>query len=157
MGFMGKIKQMFGIGGVKVVCAPATNDISSAGGSVDGRVELTSKTDQHVTKVEARMVELWTTGRGQEKKTKELEMGKVLVAADVPLKAGESKTLTFTLPYAVGKSMNDRLKEKGGAIGAIGKLGAFAAGEKSEFELRVSAGVKGTMLSSSAKVPMRMA
>ena len=39
MGFMGKIKQMFGIGGVKVQCTPSTTDISSNGGSVDGRVE----------------------------------------------------------------------------------------------------------------------
>jgi hypothetical protein len=155
MGFMGKIKQWMGIGGVKVTLA-ASGPLSSTGGAVAGTVQLTSKSDQHVNDLVVKVYELYSTGRGKEKRTREIDMGKLSIAQHLDLKAGETKDLSFSLPYTVSKSINDKLKEKGGMIGALGKLGSMAEAERSEFYVKASASVKGTALSSSDKAAMKM-
>lgn len=155
MGFMGKIKQWMGIGGVKVSLR-ATGPLSNSGGSVTGAIQLTSKSDQQVTEVIVKVYELYSTGRGKEKRTREIDMGKATVAQNIDMKAGESKDLEFTVPYTVSKSINDNLKEKGGMIGALGKLGSMAEAERSEYYVKASAKVKGTVLSPSDKAAMKL-
>ena len=55
------------------------------------------------------------------------------------------------LPFTVRKSMNDKLKEKGGALGALGKLSSLADAERSEFALKASADVRGSPAGSVSK------
>jgi len=155
MGFMGKIKQWLGIGGVKVTLQ-ATGPLSSGGGSVAGAIQLTAKSDQQILEVIVKVYELYSTGRGKEKRTREIDMGKATVSQNIDLKAGESKSLDFTVPYTVSKSINDNLKEKGGVVGALGKLGSLAEAERSEYYVKASAKVKGTVLSPSDKAAMKM-
>ena len=141
MSFFAKIKQFFGVGTIKVTLnAPGTFNTND--GLIEGTIKLEAKSDQSVVSLEVRLDEEYTTGRGDEKKTKTFEIGKIKLAG-FDMKAGETKDVAFKLSYTYSKSDNEAMAEKGGVMGGIGKLGSFASGEKSEFKLVATCDVKG--------------
>ncbi len=149
MGFFDGIKQFFGVGGVDVVvqCDP---QVAKAAGVLNGAVTLTAKSDQQVLTLDVKLLEEWTTGRGDEKETKEFELGKIQLPG-MELKKGETRTVGFQLPFGLIKSNADQLKEHGGALGTLGSMAAFANAEKSLFTVVAEADVKGTALDPTGK------
>jgi hypothetical protein len=145
MGFFSSIKDKLGIGGVKVVLDVPGN-VEKSSKQFDGKVTLTSKSDQFVIDLTVKLIEKYTTGRGEEKKTKEFDLGVVKVPCNFDIKTGETKVIPFTLNFEILKSSNDELKEKGGVMGGIGKLGSFANNEKSEYSVIATADVKSAAL-----------
>ena len=141
MGFIDKIKNFFGIGGVKVQIK-APGQISKAEGVVNGTIILTSKSDQEVVDIEVKLVEEFTTGRGDNKSTEEYTLGEMKIPGGYTIKAGETKEVPYSLPWALLKSNNDELAEKGGMLGGIGKLGKFASAEKSAYKVWATCDVK---------------
>ena len=158
MGFLQTVKQWVGIGGVKFeIMCDAQYPIGSGTGNVAGKLSLMSKSDQHVTKIEVKVVEEKTTGRGAEKSTREYDLGKItLPNSEFDIKAGETKTVDFTVPFKVVKSVSDAMKDKGGALGALGKGMAFMDGEKTAYFVKASGSVKGTALGPSASKPIQL-
>jgi hypothetical protein len=141
MSFFAKIKQIFGVGTVKVTLnAPATFNTND--GVIEGSIHLEAKSDQTVLSLKVELKEEYTTGRGDDKTTKTFEIGEVKLAG-FDMKSGEVKDVAFTLPYSYAKSDNEAMAEKGGVMGGLGKLGSMASGEKSEFRLWVTCDVKG--------------
>lgn len=156
MGFFGKIKGFFGIGGVKVTLE-IPKEIGKEDGKVTGKVTLFSKSDQHVLSLKLKMIEEYSTGRGENKTTKEFTLGKLNLVKEkdaFDMKAQENKVYDFELPYELLKSKNDQMKEKGGVSGALGKMGSFMDAEKSKFFIEAEADVKGTALDPSDKKPI---
>lgn len=144
MSFFGKIKQFLGIGTVKVTLnAPGT--FKTEDGKIDGSLNLVAKSDQVVESLVIRLDEEFTTGRGDDKKTKTYEIGKVKLPG-FEMKAGETKDVPFSLAFSYAKTSNEELAEKGGVMGGLGKLGSFASGEKSEFKIVATCDVKGASL-----------
>jgi hypothetical protein len=142
MSFFGKVKQFFGAGTVKVeLTVPA--QVQKAAGQLSGKAVLNAVSDQHVIDVVVTLTETWSTGRGEDKEAKQFELGKVKLAEALDMKAGESRPFDFVLPFELIKSNADQLKEKGGALGMLGKAAAFANAEKSKYEVKVVADVKG--------------
>ena len=143
MGFWAKLKQRLGIGGVKLnlnVGGQAPKD----GPELTGAVTMMSKNDQLIESLHFKLIEKYTTGRGDNQETKEFELGKISQPGPIAIRAGESKTLDFVLPFESVSSVHDKLKAKGGALGALGKASSFLAKEQSEYEVWVNADVKGT-------------
>lgn len=151
----GKLKQALGIGTVKVELT-VPGQVSKAGNSLNGTVRLIAKSDQEVTNIRIKLIESFTTGRGDERKTKEFTLGEMSLPQQLLLKDGEVKDVEFTLGYKILKSGNDNLKEMGGAFGALGKLGAMADNEKSEYHITAVADVKGTALDPSDRKAIRL-
>lgn len=141
MGFFNKLKSGLGIGGVKVNLQ-VPGQISRSARNVVGQVVLTSKSDQEVKCITIKLMEEWTTGRGENKKTKEYELGKITLNNQFAIKANETKEVPFTLDYRFFKSENDVLKEgKTKFERGIGMLGKFADNEKSEYFFHAEADV----------------
>jgi sporulation-control protein spo0M len=155
MGFFSNIKNKLGIGGVKVDLQ-CPGQVAKADGAVSGKVVLTTKSDQEVASGKVKVIEVYTTGRGDDKKEKTYTLGEVSLAGGFMLKTGETKELSFTVPFKILKSDSDELKEKGGALGAIGKLGAFANAEKSEYFVEAEVDVKAAALDPSDKKPIKL-
>ena len=155
MGFMAKVKQWFGIGGV-TVDLQCENQISKQAGMVNGAVTLTSKSDLHVLTVDVSLIEEWTTGRGEDKETKDLELGKIRLGGNFDIKAGEEKTVQFQLPFELVKSNAEQLQERGGALGALGSVAKFANNEQSEYFVVADCDVKGTALDPSDKKQVQL-
>ncbi len=155
MGFFQTIKNKLGIGGVKVKLE-VPGQVSKEEGVVHGKVILTSKSDQDIIELEVKVIEEYTTGRGEDKKTKEFTLGEVKIPCGWPIKSGETKEIAFSVPFELLKSSNDRLKEKGGALGAIGSIGAFANNEKSAYFVDADVDVKSAALDPSDKKEIRI-
>ena len=150
MGLLDTVKGWFNIGGVSVKLQGVNPMVPKTGHQISGKVLLSTKTDKQVKNMAYKLVWKQTTGRGNEQKSKEYVLGESALNEPFELKKDETKTLDFTIPYSIDKS----LKDMGGMLGAIGKIGAFATAEKNEYFVRAECGVKGAAFSPSASVPV---
>lgn len=147
MSFFGKIKQGLGIGTASLeIVMPV--QIDKAAGQVTGRLALTGKSDQTVKSVNIKLVELYTHGQGEEKRTKEFVLGELPVYKGEPfsLKADERKEMDFVLPFSLKLSGSQSLAQKDGVLGVLGKAAVFASSEKSDFQIRATADLDGVAL-----------
>lgn len=144
MSFFGKIKQMMGIGTVKVQIDTQPS-FKVEDGVINGKINLTGKSDQEIVSLHIKLEEVYSTGSGENKKTTEITLGEMKLPGRM-MKAGETVAVDFSLPFVYGKSNNEQLSEKGGLMGGIGKLGQLANNEKSSFQIVATADVKGAAL-----------
>lgn len=145
MSFWNKVKQFFGIGGVKLQLQVQPS-YSKKEGLIQGKITITTKSPQTLQEIKLKLEEVWHTGRGDQKTSKTFQLG----SSSIPgftIQPGESKTIDFTLPFEILKSEADRLKEKGGFVGSLGKLEAFANAESSSYTIIASAETQGTAFS----------
>ncbi|QQR54794.1 sporulation protein [Candidatus Peregrinibacteria bacterium] len=150
--FFAKIKLFFGIGTVKVLLeAPET--FSAGDKSIEGTVTIIGKSDQKITKITVKMIEDYVKNakNGQAQK-KRFTLGEINVGKAFEIKQGEEKKIDFKLPFEMVKSTNDQLKDKGGALGALGGLGSMLDQEKSEYKLQAIADVEAASIDPMAEV-----
>jgi hypothetical protein len=152
MGFLDTVKGWFNIGGVAVKIRDVDPRVSRKGGRITGNAVLTTKSDKQVLKLDYKFVLRRTTGRGEEQKTKEYVLGRSGHGEPFDLKKGETKTVPFEIPYAVDTT----LKDLGGVLGAIGKVGSFLSSEREEFFVVCNCDVKGAALDPSDKVAVTL-
>ncbi len=148
MGLWSTIKGWLNIGGVKVMLQSVPTQVSRSGNELNGQLQLSSKSEKHVLKIEYKLVEEEVSGRGDDKETKEQLLGRSTMSDSFDIKADENKTLDFSISYAVP----ERLADKGGVMGSVGKLGAFASGQKLKYFVVAECDVKGTPLDPSDRV-----
>jgi hypothetical protein len=141
-GCFNAIKGWFNIGGVKVKFKNVADNVSWSGNQVRGSVELSAKSDRYVAGVHFKFVQKRTVKEDGKKKTKENVLGETSQALNLDMHAGENRTVDFQLPYSASKS----LKDKGGLLGGVGKLAAFATGETDEYLLIAEADVDGALV-----------
>ena len=147
MGFFDKIKGWLNIGGIKVQLQGVPSSLSKVEGKAAGSIVLTTKSDKHVLKLTAELVEEKTTGRGDDKKTKKQTLGQWVKDGAFDIKTDATETYEFEFDYQIPQG----LKDAGGALGAVGKLGAFASAEKIEYYIVAECDVKGTAMDPSAR------
>src|SRR5262249_46308274 len=126
MGMWSTIKGWFNIGGVSVKLKDVNPLVPKSGNTITGKVLLTCKQGKQVVKLDYKFIMKKTTGRGNEKESKEFTLGETNFDQPFELKKDESKTLDFAINYAIEKA----LKDMGGVLGGIGKIAAFASNEK---------------------------
>jgi hypothetical protein len=148
MGLLDTVKGWLNIGGVKVEVQDVNPMVPRNGNEIHGKAVLTSKSDKEVQKLVYKFLLRKTSGRGNERKTKDFILGQSSSNEPLTIKGGETRTIDFTIPYSVEKG----LKDMGGVLGTVGKLAAFAASEKLEYLVIVECHVKGTALNPWNKV-----
>lgn len=155
MSFLSKLKQMAGIGtlDVKVQMAPHFQATDTA---LTGTLHITAKSDQSVVKILLELEEKFESGRDDDKKTKLFTLGSLRLEQPFEMKSGEVKALPFSVPFELKQSSNDQLKAKGGLMGTIGKMGAWADDEKRSYEFRAVVDVKGTSLDPRDSVSLKL-
>ena len=146
MGMWDTVKGWFNIGGVKVKLQDVPTQVSKTGNTIGGKVILTAKNPKQVQKVVYKFLRRRTSGRGDEKKTDDHVIAQKVIPEPFELKAGERKEMDLHIDY----TLSQELKDMGGVLGGIGKLGAFASGEKDEFFIIAECSVKGTAFNPSA-------
>ena len=142
MAFFDKIKQFFGIGTLSVKLNVPTT-FSAKEGVLKGALTITGKSDQDIVSVEIELQEKWSKGKGDDVTEKTFTLGQIKMNEAFSVKKDEVKTINFEVPYEIIKSDNDKLKEKGGVLGGLGKMGSFLDSEKSEFTVIATVDVKG--------------
>lgn len=158
MGFMDKVKGFLNIGGPKLSIKEIEQPITGKFGVVSGTAVFTTQRPARVVKFTQRFLRETTTGTGDEKKTETTVIGLQENELDVDLAANEVLEWPIHISYD-SASLTERMAEKGGMLGALGKAGQFAGkfSEKGleDFFVEVSADVVGTPLDPSDKVPVR--
>lgn len=155
MGFFNKIKDKLGIGGVSIDFT-VPSQIQRAGQKISGTIKLTTKSQQQVMSIKAILEEEFTEGVGDNRGSKTYELGKWTSFEPFTIDPGELKDIPFEIDFKELQSNNDQLIERGGAFGALGKLGKLAGREKSEFFVRVDVDVKSAVLDPSEKKPVKL-
>ena len=154
MSFFSKIKQFAGIGTLDVrVEGPAS--LTPGSTEVQGRVHITAKSDQQVLSIVVELREEFKSGRGDEQKEQRFVLGSLRLGEQYALREGETRAVPFSFPIQFLKSNNDTLKEKGGLLGGLGKLGALAANEQSTFKLHAVVDVQGTSLDPTGELDVK--
>ncbi len=155
MSLFGKIKQGLGIGTASVALqVPGQVDRNS--GEVAGKVTITAKSDQKVKSIKVRLLEEYSTGRGDDKTEKEYELGEVVLDQPFEIKKDERREVEFRLPFKLALSSNQALAGQKGALGALGKAAVFAGGEKSEYKVTASVDLEGVALDPDDSKPIRL-
>jgi hypothetical protein len=135
MSIFQKIKAFFGIGLMDVVLDVPNTTFRAGDTAIVGTIRMTAKSDQRIKEVDLQMEEKWSKGSGDEKTEKTFSLGKKVWKEAFDMKAGETKEIPFELEFSYEKSLEDRLKEKGGVIGGLGAAAKFLSSEKSNFWL----------------------
>ena len=107
---------------------------------------MTTKSDQTITELEVTLTEKWSTGRGDQKQTKEFKLGQMKLPAGFAIKPGDMKEIPFELPFKMINSENDKYTEQGGVLGGLGKIGAFADAEHSTYRVVAAISAKGVVI-----------
>ena len=129
MGFFGKLKNLAGVGGAKVTLK-VDPTIKKDAGTINGSVLITSKSDQHLLTLKVKLEQRITTGRGDDKDRKRYKLGEIREVLNMDIVKDEEMTMDFEVPFKLNAGTMDNLASKGGALGAIGKVGKFASNEK---------------------------
>jgi hypothetical protein len=158
MSFFGKVKKFFGAGAPVVELVGVNPEPYKKDYVLSGAIRLKAKDACRVKSLRAVFVEETETGRGNERQveTKKIAQTEHFAAAGqeglvgYPLEVGAESEQVFNFNLT-GISLQKPLSAEGGALGTIGKLGAFATNEKRSYKLEIEANVEGVALSPSAK------
>ena len=145
MGFFSKVKDKLGIGGVKAVLE-VPKSVSKTVDFIEGKIILTTKSEQEITDIEVTLIEDFSIGSDDEKTQKRFELGKVTFNDHFSISPGETKEIPFCLPFAFIKSKSDNMQDKGGFMGALGTASKFLDSEKSKFSVQASIDVKSAFI-----------
>ncbi len=156
MSLLSSFKQLVGIGGVKASLEMQNLTLPKTGGTVTGSITYTSASAQRVEAITVELEEKYTTGSGQQKSSRFFTLGTLTLNTGFDLAAGETKTVPFTFLYTPIKSNNDELKEHGGALGALGKIGSFVNSEQSVYTVKVKTSVKGSLIGGGAETTVNL-
>ena len=163
MGLLSTIKGWLNIGGVKILLWKYTEPLSRSNPVIEGSVLLKTKSDKMVTSLEVKVVEEITEEEEEDGEKKKVTTTNVLGSYKFPdrepglgypleLKAGQNQEQ----PFIVHVALTDRLRDHIGVLGGLGKLAAFASGEKVEYYLVAEAKVKGAAFNTTAKEKLKV-
>jgi hypothetical protein len=141
----GKMKQWFGIEGVKVEM-DVPEEIIKQLGVVKGQLRFSTMKTQTVTAVKVTMIETYKRGRKQDKRIDDYQIGTVYLQEPFEIKPDEPLILDFVLPFELLKSEMDDFADKNFLTKGIVGLARMSRAVNSEFRIEVEADVSGTRL-----------
>ena len=141
----GKVKQWFGIEGIKVeLLLPET--VSAKSGIVKGQLQFTSMNAQIVQSIKLKLIEVYTRGRRKNKVTSEYKLGTVTIFESFEVPAELPIIIDFELPFELLKSEIDEMADKNVVLGGVAKLAKLTRGVNSEYRVECEVDVNGTRL-----------
>ncbi len=143
---LGKVKQFFGIEGVKIELILPEEGVRARDGAVSGVLRFQSMNTQMVTNVRIVLFEKYSRGRGKEKLIDEYKLGEVELSNAFQVPAGEVVEVDFELPFKIVKSDMDEFGAKNFIFKGIATVAKSLNAVKSLYRVEATAKVKGTAL-----------
>lgn len=146
----GKVKKWFGIEGTKLrlhVLPQYPRDVQT----INGELEVHSKRKEIITDVNLQFVEVYTRGRGEDKRIDEYVLGNWQHLQPFEVSEGNSKTLFFKLQFLPVQSRMDQRATKGFMQRNLIGLMKTMKGVSSDFYLKADATVDGNTWHPSTK------
>ena len=142
----GDIKRWFGVEGLKIrlhlaEAYPRYID------TLNGEIELLAKGKQRLERLELKLIERYSRGRGEAQRSSEHLLGTWELPQALQLADGETQRFLFKLPFAFEKSNIDRLAEGNILQQGLASLAKNLKGVQSDYRLELEAWVAGQSLS----------
>ncbi|MDX1941884.1 MAG: hypothetical protein SFU99_15085 [Saprospiraceae bacterium] len=141
-----KVKQFFGIEGVKVEILLPEEGVRGRDRVIPGVLRFQSMNTQMVTNVRIALFEKYSRGRGKEKLIDEYKLGEVELFDAFQVPAGEIVEVDFELPFKIVKSDMDEFGAKNFIFKGIANAAKTLSAVKSYYRVEATAKVKGTAL-----------
>lgn len=151
----GKMKQWFGIEGVKVELE-LPESVKIRDGVIEGALRFSSMTNQEVEGVRLRLVEKYTRGRKEDRLIDEYTLGESTMKESFKVPASGHIEIDFKLPFELVRSEIDEMQGKNFLLSGIGSLAKVIRKVKSEYRVEAEAKVKGTRLHPFAKATIKL-
>lgn len=143
---LGKVKQFFGIEGVKVEVILPEEGVRARDRIIPGVLRFQSMNTQMVTNVRIALFEKYSRGRGKEKLIDEYKLGEVELSEAFQVPAGEPVEIEFELPFKMVQSDMDAFGNKNFLFKGIANVAKSLNAVKSLYRVEATAKVKGTAL-----------
>lgn len=150
----GKVKKWFGIEGTKLrfhVLPQYPNDVKT----INGELEVHSKRQERVQHITIKFIEVYSRGRGDEKRINEYELGTWQHKEAFEVREGNPKMLFFKLAFKPVQSPMDQRAAKGFLQRNFIGLMKSMKGVSSEFYLIAEATVEGNSWKPTTKTKIK--
>ena len=151
---LGKIKKVLGIEGVKVECKVFSVDTNLK--KIDGELKFTTKTTGKINKVNIKLIERYSRGRGKNKLIDEYTIANLDMYDSFEITPEEIVEIPFSMNYELAMSPMDKMQQDNFVSRPFIGILKFVKKVKSEFSLLVEADVEGTTLNPYDKVPINL-
>lgn len=142
---LGKVKQWFGIEGVKVELV-LPEEVRARDRIIEGSLQFQSMNTQTVTNIRITLFEKYSRGRGKEKLIDEYKLGEVELFDTFEVPQGEIVEIGFELPFKLVKSDMDEFGSKNFIFKGIANAAKTISAVQSFYRVEAVAKVKGTAL-----------
>lgn len=112
----------------------------------NGEVELRCDHRQVVTQLAVRLVEVYTRGRGEEKRIDEYEMGRWVCDEPITLTGNDSQVVLFQMPFQFIASNMDDFANKNFVFKGLADIAKTLKGVQSDYQVIAEATVAGGKL-----------
>jgi len=137
----GPFKNFFGLDTVKLrlnVLEVYPREVTT----INGEVELRSSSAQVVTAIDIRLLEVYTRGRGDDKRIDEYELGRWTHETRVAVGSAAPTSIFFAMPFEFVKSNMDEMGDKNFLLRGIAGLAKSFKGVHSDYYLVAEATVE---------------
>lgn len=153
--FFNKIKQAVGIGMVQVSLT-APPEISRNSGVVPIEIILTAPAPQTIQSITIKLVEEFTTWKGEDQETQKVALGQVRHDARFEMRAGETQALRFDLPFNFQLAPSYKIAARSGILGAAGKVLSKLNQDRAAHFIAASIDVQGAARDANVRKPIRL-
>ena len=146
----GRVKKWFGIEGTKIrlhVLSAYPKEVET----INGEIEVYSKRPETVTSIKLKFIEIYTRGRGEEKRIDEYLLGTWEYNEPFEVSEGNSEMVFFKLSFDPVKSAMDKRADKGFLRRGLVGLMKSMKGVSSDYRIEAEAIVEGTTWNPIAK------
>ncbi len=158
MGILNKVKGFLNVGGPKVEIIEIDQPITNVFGVVSGTAKVTSQRPAKIVKLTQKFIRVTTKGTGDEKQVDTTIIAESEQALDIDVSETDPCDLPIHISYD-SSTIADRMADKGGVMGTLGKVGKFAAGLQDpgieDYFVEITVDVVGTPLDPTAKMQVR--
>jgi hypothetical protein len=123
--------------------------------TLNGEIELRCNHAQTITELSVRLIEIYTRGRGNEKRIDEYEMGIWKHTAPIQLRGDSPQAILFKIPFKFVESRMDSLANSNFLMRGLIGLAKNLKGVESEYELIAEATVADAKLRPFAKTRIK--
>ena len=142
---LGKLKKVLGIEGVKVQLILDT-PVDKKNQKISGELKFTTKTKGKVNKINIKLIEKYSRGRGKSKLIDEYTVAMLEMNDSFEITPEEIVEIPFSMDYEIALSEMDKMQKDNVLSRPLISLAKFIKAVKSEYTVVVEADVQGTTL-----------
>ncbi len=133
----------------------APTEISKNSSTVPVEIVLTAPALQTIHCITLTLMEEFTTWKDEDKETQKVELGRVRQDTRFEMRAGETKSFQFDLPFNLQLAPSHKIAARSGLFGAAGRVLSKLNQDRAEHFIVAKIDVQGAALAANVRKPIR--